>query len=128
VKKEGSIDELTAKTQGGEVIRVSAMGSLDSLKSSLAAVAGVRSVNVKDTAPNGEVRFEVQSGEGEDVRPDLAAAVTSAGGKLTELVQERNTLEAIFVEIVGADHGPEEEGSEGEGTEEAGTGEEEGDA
>ena len=83
---------------------------------------------MKDTAPNGEVRFEVRSAEGEDVRPDLAAAIASAGGKLTELVQERNTLEAIFVEIVGADHGPEEEGSEGEGTEDAGTGEEGSDA
>lgn len=128
VKKEGSIDDLTAKTQGGELIRVSAMGSLDSLKGSLAAVAGVRSVNVKDTAPNGEVRFEVRSGEGEDIRPDLAAAVTSAGGKLTELVQVRSTLEAIFVEIVGADYGPEEEGIEEEGTEGAGSGEEGSDA
>ena len=91
-------------------------------------MAGVRSVNVKDTAPNGEVRFEVRSGEGEDIRPDLAAAVTSAGGKLTELVQVRSTLEAIFVEIVVADYGPEEEGIEEEGTEGAGSGEEGSDA
>ena len=96
VKEEGSIDDLTAQIQGGEVIRVSAIGARDLLEKSLAGVPRVRSVKVQDTSANGEVRFEVLSGEGEDVRPDLALAVTSAGGRLTELVQERIPLEKIF--------------------------------
>lgn len=110
VKEEGSIDDLTAQIQGGEVIRVSAIGALDLLEKSLAGVPRVRSVKVQDTSANGEVRFEVLSDEGEDVRPDLALAVTSAGGRLTELVQERIPLEKIFVDIVGADHWSEKEG------------------
>ena len=103
VAAEGSLDALATEAQEFEVIRVSALGEAEALKSGLAAVGGVRAVNLKDAGPGGEVHLEVQAEKGRDVRADLAKAVSDAGGRLTELHQERITLEDTFVRIIGGE-------------------------
>ncbi len=104
VAAEGALDALATSVRDGEIIRVSAVGAASSLKGGLAAVEGVSGVSEKGEGEGGEVHFEVRAGGGRDVRPGLAAAVASAGGSLTELYQERSSLEDVFVKIVGGEH------------------------
>lgn len=109
VAAEGSLDDLATDAREFVVIQVSALGDADALKSGLAAVGGVRAVNLKDGSPGGEVHMEVQAEKGGDVRADLAGAVSAAGGRLTELYQERVTLEDTFVRIIGGEQRSSEE-------------------
>ncbi|MBT3349871.1 MAG: ATP-binding cassette domain-containing protein [Nitrospinaceae bacterium] len=103
VAAEGSLDALAMDAQEFKVIRVSALGDADALKSGLSAVGGVKAVNIKDTDSGSEVHLEVQADKDEDIRAELAGAVSAAGGRLTELYQERITLEDTFVKIIGGE-------------------------
>jgi ABC-2 type transport system ATP-binding protein len=94
---------LATNVQGDEIIHVSAMGSSDAVRSRLTAVEGVQAVGVIGEGLSGETRFEVHAERGREVRPALAAAVSAAGGELTELHQEQITLEDIFVRIIGGE-------------------------
>jgi len=103
VAAEGSLDALATDAQEFVVIRVSALGDAEALSSVLSTVGGVRAVNLKDAGSGSEVHLEVQVEKGDDVRADLAGAVSAAGGRLTELYQERITLEDTFVKIIGGE-------------------------
>ncbi len=100
---EGALDTLASDIQKDELTNVSAIGSADALKSRLSAVEGVLSVNPRDDGPAGEVWFQVHSERGREIRPALAAAVSGAGGQLTELHRTRLTLEELFVKIIGGE-------------------------
>ncbi len=109
VAAEGALDTLAMDTQDGETIRVSALGPAEAIRSGLASVSGVRGVSLREDVAGEEAHFEVSAGKGRDVRPDLVAAVTAAGGRLTELYRERMTLEDTFVKIIGGESRSEEE-------------------
>ncbi len=108
---EGALDTLASDVQKDEIVRVSAIGSADSVRSRLSAVEGVQSVNAQEDGPGGEVRFDVHAERGREIRPALAAAVSDAGAQLTELHQARLTLEDLFVKIIGGEHGDGNEGN-----------------
>ncbi len=107
---EGALEALATDVQGDEIIRVSAMGSSDAVRSRLTAVEGVQAVSVKGDGHGGETRFEVHAERGREIRPALAAAVSAAGGELTELHQEQIALEDIFVRIIGGERKGGDEG------------------
>ncbi|MDE2348463.1 MAG: ATP-binding cassette domain-containing protein [Gammaproteobacteria bacterium] len=65
----------------------------------LAAVDGVRSVTLLDTA-GGQFRYAL--GAGPELAPAVGAALCGAGFALHELVRERRTLEAVFAEVNAA--------------------------
>jgi ABC-2 type transport system ATP-binding protein len=102
---EGALDTLSSDMQKDEITNVSAIGSAEALKSRLSAVEGVLSVDPRDDGPAtaGEVRFQVHSERGREIRPALAGAVSDAGGQLIELHQTRLTLEELFVKIIGGE-------------------------
>lgn len=108
---EGALETLASDVQKDEIIRVSAIGSFDSVRSRLSAVEGVHSVKSREGGPTGEVCFEVLAERGREVRPALASAVSDAGGQLIELHQERLTLEDLFVRIIGGEREGEKEGN-----------------
>ncbi len=84
----GTVGELGRQVLGGGfAVEVEAQGQ--GLAERLAAVPGVRLV--EETGPN---RFRLLA-EG-DVRPEAAAAVVAAGGRLTHLSVEEPSLEVIY--------------------------------
>ena len=84
----GSVPELGRQVLGGGYhVEVEAEGS--GLAERLAAVPGVRSVEV--VGPN-RVRLLSER----DVRPEAAAAVVAAGGRLFRLSVEEPSLEMIY--------------------------------
>ncbi|MDP6365830.1 MAG: ATP-binding cassette domain-containing protein [Nitrospinota bacterium] len=103
IAAEGALDALAAGVEDEETIRVSALGPAEAIRSGLASVSGVRDVSLKEDEAGEEVHLEISAEKGRDVRPDLVAAVSAAGGRLTELYRERITLEDTFVKIIGGE-------------------------
>ncbi|MDP7661822.1 MAG: ATP-binding cassette domain-containing protein [Nitrospinota bacterium] len=103
IAAEGALDALAAGVEDEETIRVSALGPAEAIRSGLASVSGVRDVSLKEDEAGEEVHLEISAEKGRDVRPDLVAAVSAAGGCLTELYRERITLEDTFVKIIGGE-------------------------
>jgi ABC-2 type transport system ATP-binding protein len=84
----GTVAELGRQVLGGGfAVEVEAQGQ--GLREKLAAVPGVQTV--EETGPH---RFRLLA-QG-DVRPEAAAAVVAAGGRLTRLSVEEPSLEAIY--------------------------------
>jgi ABC-2 type transport system ATP-binding protein len=84
----GTVAELGRQVLGGGfAVEVEAQGQ--GLAKYLAEIPGVRSV--EETAP-GRMRLLAER----DVRPEAAAAVVGAGGRLTRLSVEEPSLEAIY--------------------------------
>jgi hypothetical protein len=54
-------------------------------------------------AKDGHARFEVESLQGRQVRPDLARAVVEGGWSLQELHPVAFSLEEIFLQLTSAD-------------------------
>ena len=79
-------------------------GTLDteSVRQTLAGVAGVNSVQVKDRR-DGAFVFETDSRRGELARGDLARAVIEAGWDLNELRPATMSLEEVFLKLTGTD-------------------------
>jgi ABC-2 type transport system ATP-binding protein len=92
----GTVAELGRQVLGGGfAVEVEAQG--EGLTQCLAAVPGVQAV--EETAP-GRLRLLADR----DVRPEAAAAVVGAGGRLTRLSIEEPSLEAIYARYFqGAD-------------------------
>ncbi|MDP6278056.1 MAG: ATP-binding cassette domain-containing protein [Nitrospinota bacterium] len=103
IAAEGALDALAASVEDEETIRVSALGPAEAIRSGLASVSGVRDVSLKEDEAGEEVHLEISAEKGRDVRPDLVAAVSAAGGRLTGLYRERITLEDTFVKIIGGE-------------------------
>ena len=84
----GSVEELGRQVLGGGfAVEVEAQGQ--GLADRLRQIPGVRTV--EETAP-GRLRLLAER----DVRPEAAAAVVGAGGRLTRLSVEEPSLEAIY--------------------------------
>ena len=92
----GTVPELGQHVLGGGfAVEVEAQGH--GLADRLSAIAGVRSV--EEVAP-GKLRLLAER----DVRPEAAAAVVGAGGRLTRLSVEEPSLEAIYTRYL-QEHG-----------------------
>ncbi|MBM3818458.1 MAG: ABC transporter ATP-binding protein [Acidimicrobiia bacterium] len=91
-------DNLTSKLRGSETMYVQVDAAGADAKSALETVAGVTRVIAADTR-GGVTGYEVESGSGEDVRRQLAAAVVQRGWGLLELRPLRMSLEEIFLSL-----------------------------
>ncbi len=78
-------------------LRVRAAGSVEAVRACLAAVAGVREVEL---AADGS--FRVAAAPRPGLEPDLAAALVGAGFALSELAPEAADLEAVFLDLTRA--------------------------
>ena len=85
------------------------LGTLDTerVRQTLAAVAGVDSVQVRDGRAGAFV-FETESRKGELARGDLARAVLQGGWDLNELRPATMSLEEVFLKLTGSDPAAEE--------------------
>ncbi len=103
VAAEGGVETLTSDIHSDKVIRISALGPGEEIKNGLLSVPGVKEVNTKMSERDGEVHLELKVKGGTEIRSELAAAVSASNGRLTELFQEKATLEELFVKIVGGE-------------------------
>jgi len=95
----GTVPELGRQILGGG-FRVEVEAEGQGLAERLKAVAGVRQVEA--AGPN-RLRLLAER----DVRPEAAAAVVAAGGRLLRLSVEEPSLEAIYAEYFHKIHGGE---------------------
>jgi ABC-2 type transport system ATP-binding protein len=97
-----SPENLTSRLRGSETmfVQIDSAGAdpMDALK----AVPGVTGVRVAETR-GPATALEVESGQGRDVRRDLAAAVVNRGWGLLELRPMRMSLEEIFLHLTTED-------------------------
>jgi ABC-2 type transport system ATP-binding protein len=93
-----STENLTARVQGAQRIRVEASGPAKAVREKLQSVKGVRSVEAVD---KDRALFVVESDREVDLREKLAQAVISGGWGLLELDRIEPTLEDVFLQITG---------------------------
>jgi len=91
---------LAARLRQTSRIEVEAAAPGDALAAALAAVPGVRHVDLVARA-NGHARCRVEVEPGEDVRARLAADVTGRGWGLLALAPLETSLEEAFLALVG---------------------------
>ena len=91
-------DNLTAKLRGSETMYVQVDSNGVDASDTLRQVAGVTRVGIADSR-GGATGFEIESGQGQDIRRDLAAAIVRQGWGLLELRPMRMSLEDIFLQL-----------------------------
>jgi len=91
---------LAARLRQTSRLEVEAAAPADAFVAALAAVPGVRKVDLVARA-NGHARCRVEVEPGEDVRARLAADVTGRGWGLLALAPVETTLEEAFLALVG---------------------------
>jgi len=101
-----SPDNLTARLQGSQTLYLQVDAGGADARSALEAVPGVTGVAVADER-DGVVGFQIDSGQGDDVRRSLASAVVGAGWGLLELRPQQMSLEDIFLQLTTEEDGRE---------------------
>ena len=101
-----SPDNLTARLQGSQTLYLQVDAGGADARSALEAVPGVTGVAVADER-DGVVGFQIDSGQGDDVRRSLASAVVGAGWGLLELRPRQMSLEDIFLQLTTEEDGRE---------------------
>ncbi|MFQ5666307.1 MAG: ABC transporter ATP-binding protein [Candidatus Binatia bacterium] len=86
-------------------IYVEVLGPPAAVAECLRRVAGVRSVEVAPSPPDGAAALTVVTEKDRDLRAELAAHITGARWRLQELRPVALSLEAIFLSLVGAPEG-----------------------
>ncbi len=102
-----TMENLNRRLRGAEIVSVEIAprdGHLDrdSVNHKLKSVAGVGSVELKDTR-DGRLIYTVESNEGRSVRADVARAVVESNWNLMELHSVGLSLEEIFLQLTGAE-------------------------
>ena len=105
-----SVENLTSRLRGQSSVAVEIEGRgapLDpqAVVERLGRVPGVSNVLTRDVR-NGRHNFEVETGSGADVRPELARAVVEAGWNLNELRTAALSLEEVFLELTASEQTP----------------------
>ncbi len=102
-------EKLTAKLQGSDQSIITVAGPRDSVRPVLAAVPGVDRLEERmgDAPQDGVCSFVAfSSGQGDQVRAALAAAVVQKGWSLLEIKPVALSLEDLFVRIVTSEERP----------------------
>ncbi len=95
---EDTPENLQARLVGSERVSLRVRGDSDGLSKLLLKIKGIQNV---DNAPDGSVEF--QFAPGQDVRPQVAKAVVTAGYELLEMRPVGMSLEEIFLELTRDD-------------------------
>jgi ABC-2 type transport system ATP-binding protein len=91
-------DNLTSRLRGAETLFVQVDAAGGDASAALQRVPGVTRVSVTERR-DGIVSYEVESGQGHDVRRELARAVVASGWGLLEMRPLRMSLEEIFLHL-----------------------------
>ena len=89
---------LTTQLKGGERVHLQVKGSAEDLRDSIAAIEGVRNVEIKSNE-NSLVTADIESESGTDLRPQIASRIITKGFDLLELRSVNLSLEDIFMHL-----------------------------
>ena len=92
-------DQLVAQLQGGNGYEVEVEGDLETARSQLQALPGVRRVEVLPAQTNGWHRLMVALSEEEEAGPRVAYTVLKAGLRLHEMRRVQASLEDVFLQL-----------------------------
>ncbi|HWP84423.1 MAG TPA: ATP-binding cassette domain-containing protein [Terriglobia bacterium] len=95
---EDTPENLTARLQGYETMRLVVEGPPQQIQETLARVPGVHHVGYMPPV-DGRVEFTVETAPGQDSRKELARAVVESGWGLLELRPAGMSLEEIFLKL-----------------------------
>lgn len=90
---------LTTQLKGGERVRVVVRGGGNGLPGSLSALEGVSRVEREGEASGDLSAFMIESEQGTDLRPEIAARIVKEGFDLLELRAVSLSLEDIFMQL-----------------------------
>jgi ABC-2 type transport system ATP-binding protein len=98
---------LNSRLRGAELVSVevaprSAELNLQNVQQKLEQIAGVSRVTFREQR-QGRLLFEVESLQGESVRPEIARCIVQADWNLTELYSAGLSLEEIFLQLTATD-------------------------
>jgi ABC-2 type transport system ATP-binding protein len=99
---EDTPENLTARLQGFETMKLLVEGPQDQMEAALLRVDGVNRVQ-QISAQNGRVELSVETAPGHDARKELARVVVESGWGLLELRPMGMSLEDIFLKLTTRD-------------------------
>jgi gliding motility-associated transport system ATP-binding protein len=111
---EDTPENLTARLQGFESMRLVVQGPPDRVQETLARIEGVNHVTHAPTV-DGHAEFRVETAPGHDSRKELARAVVESGWGLLELRPVGMSLEEIFLKLTTKEEAESAEGAPGQG-------------
>ena len=97
---EGTPEQLSEKLSPGIRLRVTALGSSDTVQPVVEAVPGITGVQLVSEA-DGEVTFTAETADTTDRRAEVSRALSEAGCTVLELTAENRSLEEVFLALTG---------------------------
>ena len=97
---EGTPEQLSEKLSPGIRLRVTALGSSDTVQPVVEAVPGITGVQLVSEA-DGEVTFTAETADTTDRRAEVSRALSEAGCTVLELTAGNRSLEEVFLALTG---------------------------
>ena len=97
---EGTPEQLSEKLSPGIRLRVTALGSSDTVLPVVEAVPAITGVQLVSEA-DGEVTFTAETADTTDRRAEVSRALSEAGCTVLELTAENRSLEEVFLALTG---------------------------
>jgi ABC-2 type transport system ATP-binding protein len=92
-------ENLTTQLKGGERVQVKIRGSQETIRKTLEKIEAVKHVELSPSDDSDVVGGTIESEQGMDLRPQIAARVVSSGLDLLELRAVKLSLEDIFMQL-----------------------------
>jgi ABC-2 type transport system ATP-binding protein len=92
-------ENLTTQLKGGERVQVKIRGSQETIRKTLEKIEAVKHVELSPSDDSDVVGATIESEQGTDLRPQIAARVVSNGLDLLELRAVKLSLEDIFMQL-----------------------------
>ncbi len=102
VRADGKLDDLLGRHAGCRLV-LEVEGEIDSLRTRLEDIRGVRAIAQESTGDPGWTRLTIETlPSAPDPRPEIARCVASAGLDLRELREVKPSLERVFMDLIEA--------------------------
>jgi ABC-2 type transport system ATP-binding protein len=92
-------ENLTTQLKGGERVQVKIRGSQETIRKTLEKIEAVKHVELSPSDDSDVVGATIESEQGMDLRPQIAARVVGSGLDLLELRAVKLSLEDIFMQL-----------------------------
>jgi ABC-2 type transport system ATP-binding protein len=92
-------ENLTTQLKGGERVQVKIRGSQETIRKTLEKIEAVKHVELSPSDDSDVIGATIESEQGTDLRPQIAARVVGSGLDLLELRAVKLSLEDIFMQL-----------------------------
>ncbi|MBO0722429.1 MAG: ATP-binding cassette domain-containing protein, partial [Blastocatellia bacterium] len=92
-------ENLTTQLKGGERVQVKIRASQEAVRNTLGKLEAVKHLELDPSEDSDVVAVTIESEQGTDLRPQIAARVVSSGLELLELRAVKLSLEDIFMQL-----------------------------